>query len=68
MLPVVIRTTEEMLRLVPRAARVGYALGGRKAGTILPVVLPAAAPGIVSGACSPSPGPPVRPRRCSSRS
>lgn len=51
MLPVVIRTTEEMLRLVPRELRESaYALGGRKAGTILRVVLPAAAPGIVSGA------------------
>jgi phosphate transport system permease protein len=51
MLPVVIRTTEEMLRLVPRDLRdSAYALGGRKAGTILRVVLPAAAPGIVSGA------------------
>lgn len=51
MLPVVIRTTEEMLRLVPGELRESaYALGGRKAGTILRVVLPAAAPGIVSGA------------------
>lgn len=51
MLPVVIRTTEEMLRLVPHEQRdASYALGGRKASTILRVVLPAAAPGIVSGA------------------
>ena len=51
MLPVVIRTTEEMLKLVPAELRESaYALGGRKAGTILRVVLPAAAPGIVSGA------------------
>jgi phosphate transport system permease protein len=51
MLPVVIRTSEEMLRLVPRELRESaYALGGRKAGTILRVVLPAAAPGIISGA------------------
>jgi phosphate transport system permease protein len=51
MLPVVIRTTEEMLKLVPDDLRhSAYALGGRKAGTILRVVLPAAAPGIVSGA------------------
>jgi phosphate transport system permease protein len=50
MLPVVIRTSEEMLRLVPRELRESaYALGGRKAGTILRVVLPAAAPGIISG-------------------
>jgi len=51
MLPVIIRTSDEMLRLVPRELRESaYALGGRKAGTILRVVLPAAAPGIISGA------------------
>lgn len=51
MLPVVIRTSEEMLRLVPNELRESaYALGGRKAGTIIRVVLPAAAPGIISGA------------------
>lgn len=51
MLPVVIRTTEEMLRLVPNEQReASMALGGRKAKTILRVVLPAATPGIVSGA------------------
>jgi phosphate transport system permease protein len=51
MLPIVIRTTEEMLRLVPHEMREGsYALGSRKARTIRTVVLPHAAPGIVSGA------------------
>jgi ABC-type amino acid transport system permease subunit len=36
---------------VPRELRESaYALGGRKAGTIVRVVLPAAAPGIISGA------------------
>jgi phosphate transport system permease protein len=51
MLPVVIRTSEEMLILVPNELRESaYALGGRKAGTIVRVVLPAAAPGIISGA------------------
>jgi phosphate transport system permease protein len=51
MLPVIIRTTEEMLRLVPQDLRQSaYALGGRKAGTVMRVVLPAALPGIVSGA------------------
>ena len=50
MLPVIIRSTEEMLRLVPIDQRQSaYALGGRRAGTIFRVVLPAAAPGIVSG-------------------
>ena len=51
MLPIVIRTSDEMLKLVPRELRESaYALGGRKAGTIVRVVLPAAAPGIISGA------------------
>lgn len=51
MLPIVIRTSDEMLKLVPRELRESaYALGGRKAGTIMRVVLPAAAPGIISGA------------------
>jgi phosphate transport system permease protein len=50
MLPVVIRSTEEMLRLVPDELRHGsYALGNRKWRTILTVVLPAALGGIVSG-------------------
>jgi phosphate transport system permease protein len=51
MLPVVIRTTEEILKLVPGELREGsYALGSRKARTIRTVVLPHAAPGITSGA------------------
>ena len=46
MLPIVIRTTDEMLSLVPRELREGsYALGGRKARTIRTVVLPNAAAG-----------------------
>jgi len=50
MLPVVIRSTEEMLRLVPGHLReASYALGTRKGRTILTVVLPAALPGVVSG-------------------
>lgn len=50
MLPVVIRSTEEMLRLVPDHLReASYALGTRKGRTILTVVLPSAGPGIVSG-------------------
>ena len=50
MLPVVIRSTEEMLRLVPGHLReASYALGTRKGRTIARVVLPAALPGIVSG-------------------
>jgi len=51
MLPIVIRTSEEMLRLVPEELREGsYALGSRKVRTIRTVVLPHAAPGMVSGA------------------
>jgi phosphate transport system permease protein len=51
MLPIVIRTTDQMLALVPRELREGsYALGSRKVRTIRTVVLPNAAAGIVSGA------------------
>jgi phosphate transport system permease protein len=51
MLPIVIRTTDQMLLLVPRELREGsYALGSRRARTIRTVVLPNAAAGIVSGA------------------
>ena len=50
MLPVVIGSTEQMLRLVPTNLReAAYALGTSKSRTILTVVLPAALPGIVSG-------------------
>jgi phosphate transport system permease protein len=51
MLPVVIRSSEEMLKLVPDALREGsYALGATKARVTVTVVLPAALGGIVSGA------------------
>ena len=51
MLPVVIRSTDEMLKLVPNALREGsYALGATKARVTVTVVLPAAIGGIVSGA------------------
>jgi phosphate transport system permease protein len=51
MLPIVIRSTYEMLRLVPNSLREGsYALGATKARVTLTVVLPAAIGGIVSGA------------------
>ncbi|WP_406040305.1 phosphate ABC transporter permease PstA [Micromonospora sp. NBC_00898] len=50
MLPLVVRSTEEMLRLVPAPLREGsYALGVPKWKTILRVVLPTALPGIVTG-------------------
>ena len=51
MLPIVVRTSEEMLRLVPAGLREGSAaLGTRTWKTTVRVVLPAALPGIVSGA------------------
>jgi phosphate transport system permease protein len=50
MLPTIVRSTEEMLRLVPGPLREGsYALGVAKWKTILRVVLPTALPGIVTG-------------------
>ncbi|MET8356667.1 phosphate ABC transporter permease PstA [Micromonospora sp. NPDC005171] len=50
MLPTIVRSTEEMLRLVPAPLREGaYALGVPKWKTILRVVLPTALPGIVTG-------------------
>ena len=51
MLPIVIRSTDEMLRLVPDPLReASYALGATKSRVTLTVVLPAAIAGIVSGA------------------
>jgi len=51
MLPVVIRSSYEMLKLVPDNLReASYALGATKARVTLTVVLPAAVSGIVSGA------------------
>lgn len=50
MLPIVIRTAEEMLRLVPDELRSSsLALGSRRWRTVWSVVLPAAIPGITSG-------------------
>jgi phosphate transport system permease protein len=50
MLPIIVRSTEEMLRLVPQNLReASYALGGSESRTTLSVVLPKAAPGIISG-------------------
>ncbi|BBZ71743.1 phosphate ABC transporter permease PstA [Mycobacterium paraseoulense] len=50
MLPVVVRSAEEMLRLVPDDLReASYALGVPKWTTILRIVFPIAMPGIVSG-------------------
>jgi len=51
MLPIVIRSSDEMLKLVPDPLReASYALGASKARVTLTVVLPTAIGGIVSGA------------------
>jgi phosphate transport system permease protein len=50
MLPIVIRSSEEMLKLVPDDLRqASDALGARRWRTVSRVVIPAALPGIVSG-------------------
>jgi phosphate transport system permease protein len=50
MLPTIVRSSEEMIRMVPSALREGsYALGIPKWKTIMKVVLPTALPGIVTG-------------------
>lgn len=50
MLPIAIRSTEEMLKLVSPALReASYALGVSKWRTIVKIVLPTALPGIVTG-------------------
>lgn len=50
MLPIVTRSAEEMLRLVPNEIRnASYGLGARKWQTIVHTVLPAAAPGLTTG-------------------
>ena len=50
MIPIVTRTTEELLRLVPMALREGaLALGATRGKTVFTVVLPAALPGIITG-------------------
>jgi phosphate transport system permease protein len=50
MIPVVVRSTEEMLKLVPNELRESaYALGVAKYRTILRIVLPTAISGIITG-------------------
>jgi phosphate transport system permease protein len=50
MLPIIVRTTEELLRLVPSSLREGaLALGASRARATFTVVVPAAAPGILTG-------------------
>ena len=51
MLPLVTRTTEEMLRLVPNELREGsLALGATRSQTVMRISLPTALPGITTGA------------------
>lgn len=50
MLPVVVRTTEELLRLVPPGLREGaLALGATRARAVFTVIFPSALPGILTG-------------------
>jgi phosphate transport system permease protein len=50
MIPLIARTTEELLRLVPASLREGaLALGATRARAVFTVVLPAALPGIITG-------------------
>jgi phosphate transport system permease protein len=50
MIPIIARTTEELLLLVPGSLREGaLALGATRARAVFSVVLPAALPGIVTG-------------------
>jgi phosphate transport system permease protein len=50
MIPVIVRTTEQMLRLVPNELReAAYALGVPKWKTVIRVVLPTALSGIITG-------------------
>jgi len=50
MLPLIVRTTEELLRLVPESFREGaLALGATRSRAVWTVILPAALPGILTG-------------------
>jgi len=50
MIPLIMRTTEELLRLVPTSLKEGaLALGATRARAVFTVVLPAALPGIITG-------------------
>jgi phosphate transport system permease protein len=52
MMPIVVRSTEEMLKLVPQDLKdASYALGAAKWQTVTRVILPSAAPGIATGSC-----------------
>ena len=69
MLPIIIRSTEEMLKLVPDDLRAAsFALGSSQARTVWTIVLPAAFPGILSGVLLAVARAAARPRPCCSRS
>jgi phosphate transport system permease protein len=51
MMPIIVRSSEEMLKLVPPELKdASYALGAAKWQTITKVILPSAAPGLTTGA------------------
>lgn len=51
MMPIVVRSSEEMLKLVPQELKdASYGLGAAKWQTITKVILPSAAPGLTTGA------------------
>jgi phosphate transport system permease protein len=67
MLPLIARSTQEILRLVPESTReASLALGVSRWRTTISVVLPQTIGGILTGACSRSPGPRARRPRSSS--
>jgi phosphate transport system permease protein len=50
MVPVITRTTEELINLIPASLReAGLALGGTRAKVVFSVIVPAALPGIITG-------------------
>jgi len=50
MIPIIVRTTEDLLQLVPPSLREGaLALGATRARAVFSVILPAALPGILTG-------------------
>ena len=65
--PVIVRTTEDMLRLVPGSLReAGAALGAPMSTVIIQITWRRPAPAWSPASCSPRPASPARPRRCSS--
>ena len=66
-IPVVIRTTENMLNLIPSAMReAAYALGTPKWRVVKDITLKSAMAGVVTGVLLPWPALPAKPHRCCS--